>query len=192
MRLFVAVELDAEVLDRIGQLTGELGREVPSVRWARRESLHLTLKFLGEVDDGRVPALCERLASAVRGAGGPFPMEVEGLGTFGDSLKPRVVWAGIQERSGALEALRNAVEGAAVAEGFDPEPRSFRPHLTLARLKGGAAGLGRALATRAGARLGTSVVRGVTLMSSRLSPSGAQYSAVRRFELTEGAGGGSA
>jgi 2'-5' RNA ligase len=186
MRLFVAIELEEALLNRIMDLVGKLRGELPKIRWSRREAIHLTLRFLGEVDAGRVAALEESLSRSAARATGGFTVEVEGLGTFGDRRRPRVVWAGVQERSGALESLRGAVEEASLAVGFEGEERPFRPHLTLARLKHSHPDLGRALATRAAVRLGSSLVKSFSLIESRLSTEGASYSRVALFGLGTG------
>lgn len=183
MRLFVAVELDQEVVERLARLVRELREALPDIRWARRESLHLTLRFLGEVDESRVDELSAVLEEAAGSVGGAIRLEVEGLGTFGDRKRPRVVWAGVRERTGALEALVEAVERAVVSRGFERESKPFRPHLTLARLKRSSPGLGRALAARAGTDLGVSTISEITLMRSRLRPEGAEYKALRKFSL---------
>jgi 2'-5' RNA ligase len=183
MRLFVALSLPEPVLERLEDLLSELGRAVPDVRWARPGSLHVTLKFLGEVEEPRIPSLCAALSAAAGRAGTRFSMEVEGLGTFGDRRHPRVVWVGIHERTGALAALQEVVEGVCVGEGFEKEGRPFRPHLTLARLKGRFPGLGRALATRAGVKLGAFRVSSFSLIQSLLRPEGARYVPLERFVL---------
>ena len=170
---------------------GELRHELADIRWARRASFHLTLKFLGEVDEALIPALQGRLQQAAA-ASGAFEIAVEGLGTFGDRKRPRVVWAGIHERTGALDALQAGVEGAADSEGIEAEARPFRPHLTLARLKRSHPGLGRALAPRSSISLGSSRVSGFTLMQSRLEPGGTLYTPLHRFRFREPAGGGAA
>jgi len=187
LRIFVAIELSEEVLAQARILLEDLGKEVPAVRWARPESLHVTLKFLGEVGDERVDSIGEALDRAAAGGGtSPFTFEVEGLGTFGERKRPRVVWAGVRERSGALSELYAAAESACVKLGFGAEDRPFHPHLTLARLKGPVPRLGRALAKRSGVRFGSTEVRSFMLIRSELRPEGALYTTLRRFSLPQG------
>lgn len=184
MRLFVAVELSEAIREQVRALLDGLKRDVPEVRWARPEALHVTLKFLGEVESERVDPLCEALERASgAGAPPPFDIEVEGLGTFGDRKRPRVVWAGLRERTGALEELQGAVEQACEALGFPLEERRFHPHLTLARIKGPMPSLGRALATRSGVRLGSAQVGSFALVRSELQPDGALHTVLKRFAL---------
>ena len=183
MRLFAALELPEDLLSRIGGLLDELRVEMPSVHWARPAGLHLTLKFLGEVADRKVDPICEGLDGAVRGAPGIVTMEIEGLGIFGDRKRPRIVWAGVQDRSGNLGRLQGEVETACAALGFESESRAFQPHLTLARLKRAQPKLGRALASRAGIKLGAASVESLTLMQSILKPDGALYVPLKRFSL---------
>lgn len=127
-RLFVSVELPADVKTTLARLVGD----VPGARWLEPDELHLTLRFIGEVDgvvfQDVLAALDEvRLAE--------FTLRLEGVGHFPPRGEPRILWAGIG-RSAALVALHNKVESALVRAGVEPERRKFAPHVTLARLRG--------------------------------------------------------
>lgn len=107
-------------------------RRLP-VRWVRPEGIHLTLKFLGVVDDASEPRLRAALGQAAGGGDArPVMMQLEGFGVFPDFRRPRVVWAGVLPDP-PLELLQHRVEQAFAPLGFPPEAKPFRPHLTLGR-----------------------------------------------------------
>ncbi len=154
------------------------------VRWASEASLHLTLRFLGEVAEERVAAIDAALRACVRGVKS-FAVGLGGGGAFPSLARPRVVWLAV-ERHPALDLLANDVERALNALGFEPELRPFAPHLTLGRAKHGAgAAAFRDLAQLAAAvdHQGTSVVDSVDLMQSTLGPQGASYVVLARASL---------
>lgn len=127
VRLFVAVDLPEPVRQ---QLTG-LGFGLPGAHWVAAEQIHLTLRFIGEVDGAMFREVREGLAG-VRSSS--FAMQVQGLGYFPPRQQPRVLWAGVA-KSEALVLLRNRVEATLVRCGLEPEGRKFAPHITLARLR---------------------------------------------------------
>lgn len=129
MRLFVALDLDTAVINRLQQALNAYRERAPQARWTRIESLHLTLKFIGEVpatDEERVTAALEQIRQK------PFPLEFSGLGAFPQARHPRVFWAGIRP-STELEQLAHSIEQLLLPLGIAAENRAFSPHLTLAR-----------------------------------------------------------
>ena len=190
MRLFVAVNLPAEERRAIWDAAASLRAALLPVRWVGEPALHLTLRFLGEVEAERAPAIEAALAKAVRSLKA-FAVGVGGVGAFPSLAKPRVVWVGV-ERHPALELLANDVELALMDLGFEPELRPFAPHLTLGRARRGA----RPVAFRDFARLAADVtyqatapVATVDLMQSTLGAQGASYAVLARAALAEPAGG---
>ena len=109
-------------------------REKLPIKWVRPENIHLSIKFLGEVDDGRAPALVAALkqAAGARTESRPLTLQITGFGVFPDYHRPQVVWAGITPDAG-LELLHHRVEQAFAPLGFPTEARPFRPHVTLGR-----------------------------------------------------------
>lgn len=127
-RLFVSVELPDDVKATLARI----GYDVPGARWLEPDELHLTVRFIGEVDGvlfADVLAALEEVRLA------PFTLSLRSVGHFPPRGEPRILWAGL-ERSPELTALHNKVESALVRAGVEPEPRKFLPHVTLARLRG--------------------------------------------------------
>ena len=134
MRTFIAIPLPPECRAALEAAQSGLRSIGADVRWTAVGSIHLTLKFLGEID----PAVLADLARALAGAAAvePFALKIQGLGAFPDLRGPRVVWCGLAGDTDALVRLQSAVETACVSLGFTPEQRPFHPHLTLGRVQG--------------------------------------------------------
>lgn len=126
-RLFTAIELPEDVKDRLG----DLEKPLPGAKWVPTDDLHITLRFMGDVEGLIERELCEMLAGIDADA---FELRLADLGAFGGS-EPRIIWAGVAE-SPALATLARANERAARAAGLPPESRVYKPHVTLARLSG--------------------------------------------------------
>lgn len=151
--------------------------------WASIESIHLTLKFLGEVDEARAAELAEALERATFGIA-PIGLEVEGVGAFPDPARPRVVWAGVKA-SPELARLQGRVEEEMSALGFEREPRPFTPHLTLCRIKSPAdsRALGRLIAQIEPRLSAAFRAASVVLFKSVLRPTGAEHMPLREIAL---------
>jgi RNA 2',3'-cyclic 3'-phosphodiesterase len=126
-RLFVGIELPEPVRLRLEDLGGPL----PGARWVDAEDMHITLRFAGDIDNRTADEFAEALASV---SIAPFPVRITELGAFG-GREPRSIYAGV-DGGERLEALRRATERAARSAGMEPESRTWKPHVTIARLKG--------------------------------------------------------
>src|SRR6266568_527239 len=126
-RLFVAIDLPDDVRRELDQLREPL----PGAHWVPVEQLHLTLRFIGEVDDATLLAVKEGLAGV---SGAPFPLAVQGVGHFPPGKHPRVLWVGL-DAGPLLGELQRDIETAVQAAGLPAEERPFSPHITLARLR---------------------------------------------------------
>ena len=186
MRLFVAIELTAEMRDALQEVQDALGRAADGVRWVRPEQLHLTVKFLGEAPDGEVSRVAEAVArSAARSR--PFEMQLAECGCFPPRGPVRIVWVGTHDESGALQECVNAVEEELEGVGFPRESRPFSAHLTIGRTKEGRSAGGVRSAVESGkVKPVRQSVGELTLMSSVLSPKGPSYSVVTRAKLSGG------
>lgn len=176
MRLFVAINLPEAERRAAHEATAPLRHGKLPVKWVGEASLHVTLKFLGEIAAERAEAIGTALEVAVQGAR-PFEVGLGGIGAFPSMARPRVVWLGV-ERHPALELLANDVERALQPFGFEAELRPFQPHITLGRAKQGASGAAFAGLEKLIARVayeGMAPVGSVDLMESVLRPAGAEY-----------------
>ncbi|MBI2157172.1 MAG: RNA 2',3'-cyclic phosphodiesterase [Candidatus Rokubacteria bacterium] len=170
--------------EALGAAIERLRGTARGVAWVAPENLHLTLKFLGSVDETGLAALTSALTSAVTGLAA-FDAEVIGLGAFPTPAHPRVLWAGIADGAGALVDVAGRVEAALAALGFPPDERPFSPHVTLGRLREPRRdpALAEALAAGAGRAFGRTRVGRVSLMRSDLSPRGARYTELAGIAL---------
>jgi 2'-5' RNA ligase len=134
MRTFIAVTPSREVAAQLDALVRDLARHGADVRWGTGASIHLTLKFLGELDPELLPRLVSALRRRVRGVP-PFELELQGVGGFPSLRSPRVLWCGLSKQSW-LSELHAGVEETCADFGYEPEQRDFRPHLTLGRVRG--------------------------------------------------------
>lgn len=195
IRAFVAVELDAALRQAIARVQADLRRRLQEtdgpglrVQWVKPESIHLTLKFLGDIPEERVAEIRTSLSGTVA-RHVRFAVGVEGLGVFPDLRGPRILWVGLAEGAGAVASLAADVEAALAAAGFAPEAKPFHPHLTLARIKEGSREAGRCWSRERllerEARLGSLTVEALSLMKSELRPSGAIYTELWRLPLKE-------
>ena len=185
MRAFIAVEISEEARGAVARLQSELQSVGADVKWVEPENLHQTLKFLGEVEESRVPDLAAALNASLRTP--PFSFTLEGTGAFPRPEHPRILWVGVQEGKDPLIGLARAVEAACSGCGFPPEERPFSPHLTIGRVRS-PKGLGRLAEKLHGTQFqsGKSEVGEVALFQSVLRPGGPFYPVVRKIPLKPG------
>lgn len=190
MRLFVGVELSdqmksaaAGASERLQAALKKAGLHVHA-RWVPAENLHVTLWFIGEVNDDRASAVRDSLSAPFPLA--PFTLHAQGLGAFPPSGPPRVFWIGITSGTQELAALYAALAARLVPLGFEAEHRAYSAHVTLARIKdvprGASADVRRILATTK-ADAGTGLVSAATLFRSRVSSKGSTYEPLLRIPL---------
>ena len=133
IRAFIAIDLPPEVKNHLNSVSDALGSLDLDARLAPVSSIHLTLRFLGNVEESRVPALGDAILRCARRVP-PFPLSVRDLDAFPSRKRPRVVWAGVAG-DGGVDRLHQFLEFELQKLGFDRERKKFRPHLTLLRLK---------------------------------------------------------
>ena len=184
IRAFIAVEIGRAVAQRVVEVEDELRDVIPGIRWTAQSNSHLTLKFLGDIDEAQV----EPVGAALERALSPFPrftINAKGLGVFPDANRPRVLWVGVEGEP--LAALVEKVESTLASLGFEPEKRNFTPHLTIGRwrqLKRLNMNLTATLQKYQNHVFGTSAVEETILFQSILDPRGAVYRRLKAVRLS--------
>lgn len=183
-RLFIAIDLPETIKQAIGELQITLKRYARDAKWVRSEGMHLTLKFLGYVGAGRIDEIARALDSAATNYA-PFLIELAGCGFFPNARRPNVLWAGI--RSEGIFPLQQEIETGMEGLGFPKENRRFSPHLTLCRFResAGLLPLAREIEKLKEKTFGDFHAREYALFESVLKRSGAEYSKLRIFQLTQ-------
>jgi 2'-5' RNA ligase len=188
VRSFIAIELPDELKQQLTRLETELKKDgPPGVKWVSPESIHLTLKFLGNIAADKIEAVTGVMTESVRGIV-PFRLSARGLGVFPNPKRAQVVWVGMEGDLDQLRQLQKQLEAELDRLGFPPEARAFTPHLTLARLRNYASPeerqrFGRLIADREFSA-GDIEVESLSLMRSQLTRSGAVYSRLSSVRLT--------
>ena len=183
LRLFIAIELPSNIIDGLRNVQEELKDKSNKLSWAKPENIHLTLKFLGDTETGKIDSMVNIL-EGIAGKSFGFEISVKGVGTFPAAGNPRVIWVGIEENKDMLQLYNNIEEGLA-ALGFEKERRDFKPHLTIGRIKflNDRAGLKRGLEKVAGLNLARFAVAGFALFKSTLTPEGAIHTRLKEYTL---------
>ncbi len=184
MRAFIAIDLDPPLKNNLAAFIEELRPFGGEVRWVRLPAMHLTLKFLGEIEEqdvSKVAGLLERTSGNHPG----FGLSLVGTGIFPPGKRePRVLWVGIADNP-ALSGLQSDLDSGLASLGFEREKREFHPHLTIGRIKNSFR-LEKLLAEFNKGRdrsFGEMSVQKVTLFQSVLKPSGAEYHVVAESKL---------
>ncbi len=184
IRAFIALELSSAARSCLARILADLERLNLDGKPVDPAAVHLTLKFLGNVQPDRVAPIRQSLEAIAAGSA-PFQVTLQGLGAFPGLRRPRVVWFGV-DPCPPLRNLQEGVERAAQDLGFEPEGRPFKPHVTLMRLKSAAnaAALTDYLHGKAGRVKAVSAVDEFVLFQSVLGPGGAQYRKLATLRLT--------
>jgi 2'-5' RNA ligase len=182
IRCFIAIDVPEEIKGDLAKLQDSLRRLGASISWTRTEGIHLTLKFLGNVESDVIPKISVSLEEASSKVM-PFSVAVEGVGCFPNARRPRVLWVGL-DGGEPLQTIHEAVEAATEPMGFQREHRKFHPHLTLGRVRQ-PNGIDRVV--REMERLGFArhefTSTEIRLMRSELHPTGAVYSELYSAKL---------
>jgi 2'-5' RNA ligase len=175
-RIFIGLDLPDAIDDHLDLVGGG----IPGARWEGRERLHVTLRFVGEIEGAKVSALYRALDEVTAP---PMTLEIAGVGVFPPRGEPKVLWAGFVDDRAVVD-LQRKIERAVVRAGFEPESRKYTAHVTLARLKGSPRERVAAfVAHNALLHTASFEVRAFFAYSSVLTPSGAKYRIERHFPL---------
>lgn len=180
MRVFIAVDLPSELRKELSNVQRELEPKTDTARWVAPESIHITLKFIGEVAEKRI----EDIDAALTGlTWKSFAITVRGVGFFPGNRSPRVFWAGMEAPT--MQNLAEELDSRMERLGFDKEKRAFRPHITLARARDSRidSSLVTAGSKYAEHQFGSFTVDRIFLFKSILKPTGAVYERLREYLL---------
>jgi len=187
MRLFIAIDIDEKnkaALDNLqAQFRSKADVRKGDVKWVAVDNIHLTLKFLGEVDENKLPEISkitEETASSYK----PFQLAVENVGYFGGK-SATVLWVGTGEGTGALLQIQKNLETRLAAIGYPAEEREFSSHITIARIKNHKAGVKIAQLAQEykNFKLGTLSVNSICVYKSQLTPDGPIYTLLGSYKL---------
>jgi len=185
LRTFIAVEMPSEIRDRAADLIGRLSAADVDVRWVDPTNMHLTLKFLGDVPENDIPAVCEAVAAAATKVN-PFSIQVRGAGAFPGPSRPRTLWIGLANGLDEMAALHKAIDSALAKLRFPKEGRKYHPHLTLGRVKRGGRGsaqLAESIEKNADFDAGSAPVAEAVVFASELTRQGPVYTVLGRAPL---------
>ncbi len=184
MRTFIAIDLDPEIKKILSLLIDELDKGHRNIKWVKHQGMHLTLKFLGEINREKAPEI-ENVLRAISKKYDSFSLKFKGTGSFPQGKKnPRVLWVGIEEQE-TLRALQAELEGELEKLGFPRERRKFHAHLTLGRVKS-LYNIKETLSLLEKYRdrnFGEMKADKISFIQSTLKPTGAEYSILFEFEL---------
>ena len=184
LRVFVAVEIPKGLLTALDAVQSELRQQGVRARWVRPGSIHLTLKFLGNIPAGQVPDVADAMRAAVC-RHSPMRLSAGGIGVFPGIRRPRVIWIGLSGQTDCLSELQRGLDERLSAIGFPKDERAFRGHLTIGRFSETAdySLMAHMLTSYADKMLGGFEVREVVLFQSDLQPQGPVYTALAKAKL---------
>jgi 2'-5' RNA ligase len=183
MRTFIAIEVPDDITTALVAMQNELRSIQADVRWEKRENIHLTLRFLGEIEEQGIVAIvnaCQETATEFR----PFTLSLNGSDVFPNARKPKVLWAGLGGEIETLSAMQEKLDEKLSAIGMDDDEKGFHPHITIGRVK--SIRKVREVIVRAGLYDLPAVpfeVREITVFQSELLPTGSRYTPLVRVSL---------
>lgn len=191
MRVFISVELPDEIKKKVAEATAPLKEIESGIKWVEDRNLHITLKFLGWVEDRKIDNMISLTEESAQGTGS-FKLKFAGLGTFPGGGSPRVVWIGITEGGEKLKLIAEKLENNFSSAGFRSEEREFSAHLTIGRVKDLPAGRhGKKGVDKVVEKMdilknksfGEMAVKHISIMKSALSPKGPVYEKIKEVKL---------
>lgn len=184
MRCFISIEIPEYIKTGMSAIQDRLKKSSADISWTRPDGMHLTLKFLGEIEENRITKIETAMNSACAGIN-PFSLDVSGIGVFPDIRRPRVVWIGLNENGNNLTKMQRDIENQLEETGFPAEKRRFTAHITLGRVRSNRnlSQLLKIMDEEKNAEIGSFSVSNVHLMKSDLRPEGALYTELYLLEL---------
>lgn len=180
VRAFIACDIPDIILEKISSVQERLKGLDADVTWAKTGGIHITLKFLGAIEESYIDKVAAVIEEASEGQT-PFEISIKGSGAFPNLKNARVIWIGVEDGAKALSKLQQGLDDRLKGLGFEPEEREFRPHLTLGRVKGprGKERLSAAVSELKEIEIGSFTVDRLILYKSELKPTGAVYAKLK-------------
>jgi RNA 2',3'-cyclic 3'-phosphodiesterase len=184
IRSFLAIELPKSILKEIEEVQGDLKSTHADVRWVNPEKIHLTLKFFGNIEESRIDPIFKSIEEVIRNTL-PFSLKVRGVGAFPNLRNPRVIWMGLIDGKEVLASFQRQIDTQLEKIGFQPEDRSFHPHLTLGRMKSsrGKEELVGKIEKHKEEEFGVLQVERLVFFKSDLRPTGPIYTPLKEMKL---------
>ena len=185
IRAFIAIKLPEEIQEKLGSIQEKLRQSDAHVSWVKPENIHLTLKFLGNINETQVPDIIAALEESAKSVS-PFPLQIGYAGAFPNLRFPRVVWVGMSDdEHDSLKTFQADLESRLARLGFKKEKGRFQPHLTLGRVRSqkNRSNLLRAIESIINVWVGVITVDKICLVKSDLKPTGAEYTDIAEIEI---------
>ena len=184
IRSFLAIELPKEITGKLSEIQDNLKQSGSQVKWVRPESIHLTLKFFGNIEEKTVDDISQVLKK-VTAKINAFDLDIKDIGVFPNMSRPRVIWVGVESSGRTLDILCKETESSLKKIGFEPEGREFSAHLTLGRVKSlkDRRQLTEQIEKLKGCEVGSFRVENLFLFKSDLRSTGAVYTKLETFNL---------
>lgn len=185
IRAFIAIKISADIHKKLRNIQEKLKETATQISWVKPENIHLTLKFLGNVEEKRIPKIISQLEASVQSVSS-FQLQVGYAGAFPNIRYPRVIWIGVtDDEEGSLRTLQEEINGRLAKLGFDKEGARFKPHLTLGRVRSqkNKGNLLRAVESILNIWVGEVSVDAIYLIRSELKPTGAEYTDLAEVKL---------
>lgn len=186
MRAFIAIELPSKIIDGLKDIQDELKNGNNKIAWVKPENIHLTIKFLGDIDVDKIDSIAVLLETAAA-KNRSFDVSVKGAGAFPTLDNPRVVWVGVEDDKN-LSRIYEELENGLLAIGFEKENRPFKPHLTVGRVKflKDKKGFKERIEKYKDINLGHFAANSLCLFKSNLTPNGAVYTKLKEVKFNKG------
>jgi 2'-5' RNA ligase len=184
IRSFLAIEIPRTILKKIEGIQEDLKSSRADVRWVSPEKVHLTLKFFGNIDESKIDPIVKSIEEPIR-ITPPFSLKVRGVGAFPHLKNPRVIWMGLVDEKEVLTSFQKQLERELGKIGFEPEERTFHPHLTLGRMKSSKEReeLTGRIERHKEEEFGDFQIERIVLFKSDLKPTGPIYTPLREMKL---------
>ncbi|MBE0478040.1 RNA 2',3'-cyclic phosphodiesterase [Candidatus Aerophobetes bacterium] len=184
MRVFIAVELPQQVKKEIAAIQNKITDTTNKIKWVSPASMHITLKFLGEVQEKRLDKVFD-ISQGVADKFNPFSVEIKGTGAFPETGNPKVLWVGIKEGSAELARMAAELEKELFKDGFPGERKKWTPHITLGRVKQlkDTHSIKELIGKEKETSGGKMKVEEIVVLQSQLTPQGAIHTPLKRFSL---------